>query len=138
MDLEAHQKSIADRFLGLGPYGALLSAFMSDPNAAWMAVACDLPFLTASTLEFLINHRDTSQVATTFKSPFDEFPEPLITIWEPRAYPKLLHFLGLGHSCPRKVLINSNAKILEAPKGNELKNINHPEEYQAALKEIKQ
>lgn len=119
LDLEAHQKSIADRFLDLGPFGALLSAFMSDPNTAWMAVACDLPFLTDTTMEFLINHRDTSRVATTFKSPFDEFPEPLITVWEPRAYPKLLNFLGLGYSCPRKVLINSNTKILNAPEARD-------------------
>ena len=138
VDLEEQQEAVVDRFLGLGPFGALLSAFMSDPNAAWLAVACDLPFLTDQSLQFLVDHRDTSKVATTFKSPFDEFPEPLITIWEPRAYPKLLHFLGLGYSCPRKVLINSNAKILDPPQANELKNINHPEEYKQALKQIQE
>ena len=131
------RSTITDSFVELGPFGALLSAFRTDPNSAWLAVACDLPFLTDNSLKYLINNRNTSQIATTFKSPFDEFPEPLITIWEPRAYQSLLYFLALGYSCPRKVLINSNTEILEAPNGSELKNVNHPEEYQKALKDIK-
>ncbi len=40
------------------------------------------------------------------------FPDPLITLWEPRAYPVMLEFLGLGYSCPRKVLINSDVEIV--------------------------
>ena len=34
-----------DRFLGLGPFGAILSAFQSDPDAAWLVIACDQPLL---------------------------------------------------------------------------------------------
>ena len=36
---------IADTFTGLGPYGAILSAFREKPDAAWLVVACDLPLL---------------------------------------------------------------------------------------------
>ncbi len=128
---------IADTFLELGPFGAILSAFRHDPNAAWLVVACDLPLLDAETLAFLIKNRNLSAVATAFKSPqsVDSFPEPLITIWEPRAYPILLSFLAQGTSCPRKVLINSAIELLNAPNNEALMNVNTPEEK--ALIELK-
>ena len=121
---------IADTFLELGPFGAILSAFRHDPNAAWLVVACDLPLLDAKTLDFLIKNRNLSAVATAFRSPQSEerFPEPLITIWEPRAYPILLSFLAQGVSCPRKVLINSEIHLLDAPNSAALSNVNTPEE----------
>src|SRR5690606_18465461 len=55
---------IEDSFLGLGPMGGILSAFRQDPNAAWLTVACDLPYLSESTLKYLIAHRNPSKVAT--------------------------------------------------------------------------
>ncbi len=131
MDLAAEDVPIiADTFLELGPFGAILSAFRHDPNAAWLVVACDLPLLDAETLQFLIKNRNLSAVATAFKSPQSDnsFPEPLITIWEPRAYPILLSFLAQGISCPRKVLINSDIELLNAPNIEALMNVNTPEE----------
>ena len=128
---------LPDTVQGLGPMGALLSAFREDPDSAWLAIACDLPFLTIGTIEYLISNRDHSKMATTFQSPFDEFPEPLITIWEPRSYPILLNFLSQGYSCPRKALINSDVSILQAPNPKDLSNINHPEEYEATVADLR-
>lgn len=132
---------IADTFLELGPFGAILSAFRHDPNAAWLVVACDLPLLDVETLDFLIKNRNLSAVATAFKSPDSKtpFPEPLITIWEPRAYPILLSFLAQGISCPRKVLINSDIELLNVPNIAALSNVNTPEEkatIELKLKEL--
>ncbi len=123
--------AITDKFIGLGPYGGILSAFQHNPNAAWLVVAVDLPFLDAGTLNYLTAQRDTTRVATCFIDPQGEFPEPLITIWEPRAYPVLLGFLGRGYSCPRKVLINSEVKVLEERDPAALTNVNTPEELAA-------
>lgn len=125
---------IADSFLELGPYGAILSAFRQDPNSAWLVTACDQPFLTKETLKLLIAKRNPSKVATAFYNPETEFPEPLITLWEPRAYSHLLHFLSLGYSCPRKVLINTDVEIIHLDDPAVLKNVNTPEEYEEALK----
>jgi molybdenum cofactor guanylyltransferase len=136
MDLAAEDVSIiTDTFLDLGPFGAILSAFRHDPNAAWLVIACDLPLLDAETLDYLIKNRNLSAVATAFKSPDskDSFPEPLITIWEPRAYPILLSFLAQGISCPRKVLINSDIHLLAAPNLDALRNVNTPEEREDVL-----
>jgi molybdopterin-guanine dinucleotide biosynthesis protein A len=76
------------------------------------------------TLTYLIQHRDASKIATTFESPHDGFPEPLITIWEPKAYPILLSFLAQGYSCPRKVLRNNEVRIIKALHPEKLMNVN--------------
>ncbi len=119
---------LPDTFLGLGPLGGLLSAFQADPNAAWLVLACDLPLLTRATLEFLVENRRPARVATALQSPWNDFPEPLVTIWEPRAYGQLLRFLGMGYSCPRKALINSDIELLLPPVPGELRNVNTPQE----------
>jgi molybdopterin-guanine dinucleotide biosynthesis protein A len=129
--------ALADRFAGLGPFGGILSAFQDDPNAAWLVMACDLPFLTGKSLQILLDQRNVSVNATAFLSPFTNFPDPLITLWEPRAYGRMLHFLSLGYSCPRKVLINSEIELLDHPVPEELSNVNNREEYEAALQKLK-
>jgi molybdopterin-guanine dinucleotide biosynthesis protein A len=124
---------ITDKFLGLGPFGGILSAFQHNPDAAWLTVACDLPYLSAETLQYLAAHRNPSKMATCFIDSDQKFPEPLITIWEPRAYPVMLQFLSQGYSCPRKVLINSEVELLQAPIVEDFQNVNHPEERDVAM-----
>jgi molybdopterin-guanine dinucleotide biosynthesis protein A len=135
-ELPTGLQPLPDTFLGLGPLGGILSAFRQDPNAAWLVLACDLPFLTADVLRQLVAGRQPSRLATAFQSPGSDFPEPLITIFEPRAYPELLRFLGLGYSCPRKMLINSDVEVLPTPVGEALRNINTPAEREAAQREL--
>jgi len=135
-DLPAGLTALPDTFLNMGPLGGLLSAFQADPNAAWLVLACDLPFLTRTTLDFLVAHRQASRAATALRSPWNDFPEPLVTIWEPRSYGQLLRFLGLGYSCPRKALINSDIELLAPPVPEELRNVNTPEERAAAEREL--
>ena len=120
--------TIADRFLGLGPAGAIASAFLAQPDVAWLVLACDLPMLDRDTVLRLIEARDPVRTATAVRGPGREWPEPLIAIYEPRAYPRLLQFLGLGYSCPRKLLINSPVKLLDLEDMTPLTNANTPEE----------
>ncbi|MEM8907316.1 MAG: NTP transferase domain-containing protein, partial [Bacteroidota bacterium] len=124
---------IADTFMGLGPFGALLSAFRQYPDRAWLVIACDLPLLDNATIQQLIAQRDPSKIATAFNSPINEFPEPLITIWEPKSYPILLQYLAQGYACPRKVLIHSNVKLVDAQNPQALMNVNKPEEYEQVM-----
>ena len=123
-------KTLPDSYLGMGPYGAILSAFKENQKVAWLVIACDLPLMDRHTLDFLVAHRNPDSMATTFKSPFDGLPEPLITIWEPGTYPALLSFSSEGYSCPRKALIRNveNITILIPPDENALMNANTPED----------
>jgi molybdopterin-guanine dinucleotide biosynthesis protein A len=128
--LDNSYRVLPDTFTGLGPYGAILSAFREKPDSAWLVIACDLPLMDAATLEYLIEQRNVSATATAYISAFDSLPEPLITIWEPKSYPVLLSFLAQGYSCPRKVLINSESTLLNAPNPAALTNVNTPEELE--------
>lgn len=132
-EIPASLKPLPDVMLGLGPYGAILSAFQAHPDKAWLILACDLPLADAAALDYLISHRNPSKMATAFQSPVSDFPDPLLTIWEPKSYLPLLQFLAQGYSCPRKALINSDIELLKAPVGDWLKNVNTEEE----LREVK-
>ncbi|MEO8764122.1 MAG: NTP transferase domain-containing protein [Ginsengibacter sp.] len=127
-EITREYKTLTDSFTGLGPFGAILSAFREKPDAAWMIVACDLPLLDTETLQYLKANRYSSSIATTFESPYNNFPEPLITIWEPKSYPVLLSFLSQGYDCPAKVLRNSNVTVLKAQNPMALMNVNTPDE----------
>lgn len=126
---------ITDTFLGLGPFGAICSAFQKNPNVAWLVIATDLPFVNDDIISLLLKHRNPSKAATALKGKNKQFPEPLITIWEPKSYTLLLNYLAQGYSCPRKVLINSDVEIVEID-DDFIRNINTPEEFDAAFKEL--
>ena len=123
---------IQDAFVGMGPLGAILSAFKYEPNTAWLVLAVDLPYLTQNTLSDLMQQRAPQQVATAYLNHETGFAEPLVAIYEPKAYTRMLQFLALGYSCPRKVLINSDTCLVEPREARELTNVNTPEEFEKA------
>ena len=130
-----NQQEISDKFLNLGPFGGICSAFQKDPNSAWFVLATDLPFINDALIQLLLQKRNPSRVATAIKGIGNEFVEPLITIYEPKAYPILLQYLAQGYSCPRKMLINSDVEIIEVD-ASFIRNINTPEEFEVVKREI--
>jgi len=128
----AGHPQIVDRQPGIGPIAGISAALLEHPKAAWLVVACDLPFLTERTLEHLIAQRDASKVATAYRSAHDGLPEPLCAIWEPSAREPVLAYIASGKQCPRKLLINSDAKLLDLPERQALDNVNTVEEFEAA------
>jgi molybdopterin-guanine dinucleotide biosynthesis protein A len=130
-----NNQEISDKFYNLGPFGGICSAFQKDPNSAWFVLATDVPFVNEAVIKLLLKNRNPSKVATAIKGKNKEFVEPLITIYEPKAYPILLQYLAQGYSCPRKMLINSDVEIVEID-DDFIRNINTPEEFEVAKKEI--
>jgi len=125
---------LVDTYTGMGPLGAILSAFEKNNRVAWLIVACDLPLLNEATIQYLVANRNKGTIATTFESPYDGLPEPLITIWEPAAQVYLLNLLKEGYKCPRKALMKSdNVTILKAPEPDALTNTNTPEEAERVM-----
>ncbi|MFV0249108.1 MAG: NTP transferase domain-containing protein [Tenacibaculum sp.] len=124
---------IHDVFLNLGPLGGICSAFQKNPNTAWLVLAVDLPFVDRQLIELLLKRRNPSKIATAVKGKNKEFPEPLLCIYEPKAYGKLLQYLAQGYACPRKMLINTTVEIVEVA-DNYIQNINTEKEYKEILK----
>ncbi len=116
-----------------GPIVGIRSAFARFPEAAWLVLACDLPFLSDAALTQLLRERDPTGIATAYRSAHDGLPEPLCAIWEPAAAAALESAHSAGQTCPRKFLIRSGAKLLDPIDQRALDNINTPEEYTEAL-----
>jgi len=124
---------IVDRQPGIGPIAGIAAALLAHPKAAWLVVACDLPFLNESTLRHLIEHRDSSKLASAYRSSHDGLPEPLCAIWEPAAREPLLAHLAAGKQCPRKLLINADTLLLDLPDSRALDNVNTADEFKATV-----
>ncbi len=128
---------ISDTFLNLGPFGGICSAFQKEPNAAWFVLPTDVPFVSKELVSLLLSKRNPSKTATVVQGKDSEFLEPLIAIYEPKAYPLLLQYLAQGYACPRKMLLNTEVEIIEVD-NDLIRNINTPEAFTAAKKEIQE
>lgn len=129
---------IYDQLRDLGPMGGILTAMSQAPEAAWLVIACDLPLLSKGTLENLLQRRNPFKLATAYRSTSDNLPEPLCAIYEPAIRMRLFEALGLGLSCPRKVLINSNSEILEPFDKTSLTNANTPDDFKTIKSQIEE
>ena len=120
-------------YSGIGPLAGILSAMEEYPKTAWLVLACDLPYVSAATIQHLIQNRNPKQLATAYKSAQNQLPEPLCAIYEPEFYQAILKFLKQGIDCPRKIMINSDVKLLEQTDAAALDNINNPEEFKNVI-----
>ncbi len=130
--VRARFAQIVDQERGLGPVAGILAAQALHPHAAWLVLACDLPFLDARTLDRLIASRTAHRAATAYRSSRDGLPEPLCAIYEPASHASLAAHAAAGRSCPRKFLIQADVELLDQPSAGSLDNINTPEEFQRA------
>jgi molybdopterin-guanine dinucleotide biosynthesis protein A len=124
---------IVDMQENLGPIAGIMAAQAQHPDAAWLVLACDLPYLDASTLKHLVWAREPDRLATAYRSSHDGLPEPLCAIYEPSSRAAILAHVESGKNCPRKFLIRSEAHLIEEPNPRALDNVNTPEEYGSAM-----
>ncbi len=131
--VRAKYPQIVDTQENMGPIAGIMAAQAMHPDAAWLVLACDLPFLDAATLKHLLWARQPERLATAYRSSHDGLPEPLCAIYEPASRAAIAAHVASGKQCPRKFLILSNAHLLEEPNPRALDNVNTPEEYGSAM-----
>ncbi len=130
---------IIDQYQDCGALAGLLSLFKHHPNVAWLVLACDMPNITSETLQELITHRDPHAKATAFLPDSQDFPEPLCTLYEPSAYPKIreaydqnqygmINLLQSLEPCLIKPF--KSLKSLQQAHSKSFENINTPSHYQ--------
>jgi len=117
-----------------GPLCGILSAMRAHPDAHWLVLACDLPYVQTTTLEKLIGEfQKVPPQLTAYRSTHDGLPEPLCAIYPAGCDAGLLALCkDLGKSCPRKLLIVKEAALVEQDDPRSLDNINTAEEYESA------
>jgi molybdopterin-guanine dinucleotide biosynthesis protein A len=126
--VRSRHPQIVDRYEGLGPVAGMLSAMDEHPDAAWLVLACDLPNIDEETVRYLLDNASAEHPATAYVSVNDGLPEPLCAIYRPPFREVIDRYVADGIKCPRKMLINSPACLLEQPKPGALHNINTPED----------
>ena len=119
---------IGDAFDIGSPLNGILSAFRLSPHTAWLAVAVDMPNINRNVFKLLASHRDPVKPATCFYNDETKLPEPLLTIWEPAAYPSLLKFVETGRKSPRDFLAINDVNILHTKDTSIFYNMNTPDD----------
>jgi molybdopterin-guanine dinucleotide biosynthesis protein A len=128
-------ETIVDRYDDMGPIAGILSAMDEHPAADWLVIACDLPNIDDATLQFLLEHRSAEHPFTAYRSSNDGLPEPLCAIYASGSDKLIRKFVDDGIFCPRKVLINSDTKLLDQPNPVALDNINTPADLAGSVLE---
>ncbi|HUG99151.1 MAG TPA: NTP transferase domain-containing protein [Gammaproteobacteria bacterium] len=129
--LRAAFPQVVDGSIGEGPIAGIVAAQRQEPTAAWLVLACDLPFLDGATLDQLIADRDPARQATAFRSVHDGLPEPLCAIYEPASRQSILHYVAAGGSCPRRFLLAQDTRLLDPVNAQALDNANTPQDLAA-------
>ena len=124
---------ITDKYKDIGPVAGILSALETAPEVDWLVLACDLPNLDETTLQYLVDARSPTQPFTAYRSSYDDLPEPLCAIYAADSVSIVRQFVDDGIVCPRKILIRSDTKLLQQPQPAALDNINTPEDLAGSL-----
>lgn len=121
----------------VGPLAGILAALRELPEVAWLVLACDLPKVHAGLLTRLITHysKIPNQPFLAYASAHDGLPEPLCAIYGPTAASILERHAARGHFCPRHILGEEKAPLLDLPDGDRgtLANINTPDELATSV-----
>ncbi|HMR57448.1 MAG TPA: NTP transferase domain-containing protein [Cyclobacteriaceae bacterium] len=128
--ISASLNPIPDKYNYPGPINGIISAMETNPEKAWLIVAVDMPRVTLPTLDYLIRNRDKTKVATCFLHEPENFIEPLLTLWEPKALPLVTEYAAAGNTSPRLFLEANPIHSLRAPDQKILSNINTPEDLE--------
>jgi len=121
-------EQIVDRYDDMGPIAGILSAMDENDTVSWLVVACDLPNIDDDTIKELLAHQSSEQDFTAYRSSYDGLPEPLCAIYGVGSRAIVDGFIAEGITCPRKILIRSNAELLQQSRSESLDNINTPDD----------
>lgn len=130
------REHLVDRFQDLGPAGGILTAMTTYPDAAWLVLACDLPFVDDESITTLLRAREALRFATCFVRA-DGQPEPLCALYEPKARLRLFQLVALGRPRPRELLATVRTGTVEGVDARTLMNANSQGEYEEAVARLR-
>ncbi len=116
-----------------GPLAGIATALriaQAVGRCAVLAVACDMPALSADVLDFLLERRRPETCATVLRNRATGHLEPLAAVYEPQFLEKIEQALDAGRLSVVKLLESAGANEVEVPPelAHALVNVNTPEE----------
>lgn len=118
---------------GLGPIGGITTA-LRHLSSGVLVVACDMPFVTASMVEWLLEHYDAGADAIVPRH--GKSIEPLFAIYEQSFLPAAEAAIEAGQYALHRVLEKATLRLVDIPghfsMEREFANINTPEDYERA------
>jgi molybdopterin-guanine dinucleotide biosynthesis protein A len=120
---------IEDKYDINSPLNGILSAINTYPNKGWIVVACDMPLISAKSIQHLIGHRESTNLATCYTNE-ESLIEPLFCIWEPHAFESLMVFHNNGELSPRKFLSSNLVSVIIPNDYSVLTNVNSIAHYE--------
>lgn len=127
---------VADRIPGAGALGGLYTALMDAPTEQVLVIACDMPFLTAPFLTYLVERGRDVDAAVPRDA---RGPHPLCASYARRIGDHLHRRIAAGNLRVGDALVDLAVRTVGPdelaafdPDGRLLYNVNTPEEYDRA------
>jgi molybdenum cofactor guanylyltransferase len=118
------------------PLNGILTAFQKNATVGWISVPVDMPAIGEKTIQYLVEKRNPEKFATCFLDSDGKYPDPLFTIWEPKASRALEKFYQSGGVSPREFLKKHDVEILKSSDSALSYNVNTPEDLQKFLRNL--
>lgn len=120
---------IADLWTGIGPMGAIASVLEQLPQSkSAFIVACDLPFFEPALATMIAMKNDPAVLACCAKAPTNDFPDPLVAVWNRCALDPLKMAIAAGEYSLQKLLRQHPHNTVEITNERWLFNANTEEE----------
>jgi molybdenum cofactor guanylyltransferase len=120
-------ETIRDKNENVGPLSGIISAFSLNQNVAWLVCPIDMPFVGDEVISYLIENRNVEKDCTCFYNEQTHSPDPLLGIYEPSIFIKLLNAQKKGILSPKKCVSLSDHNLILPQLEKWLFNANTPE-----------
>ena len=133
---------VCDENPGRGPLEGLAAGLKAMPDhvEAVYATSCDVPLMATSFVRAIFDHLGDHEIAVPVEG---QFHHPLAAVYRPRVLSVVQQLLTANKLRPRFLFdevdtIEVDVESLRVcdPTLSTLMNLNHPEEYEAALKQL--
>ncbi len=134
---------LADRVAGRGPLAGIVAALSATEHDWNLVVACDLPYLETRFFEFLLQQAAEKPAVDALVPHLGGFWQPLAAAYHRRALPAFERVLAAGNPKIDRAFPDLHVEALTgellsrfAFPERMFKNINTPEDYEEALREL--
>ena len=138
-DIPSEYEYLVDdpEYADIGPMGALLTAFKHYPDASFLMVGCDYPFIEVHHLHSLLKVKDESIFATAYYNMLANLHEPLLSHYQKDIFHILTDNFNLNNFSLQSVLKEVSAAIIVPDDNMIIRSIDTPIEFENVLMHLR-